>query len=335
MFFKKAIVASIFLAAVSAQQCRIIHQRLKVVVAKENLTLYDDKEVQDHLSTSFNLVDRPLVDIRKTPMSCIDSRNTHETIGTPGGDFAEFLAGLKVLLDTNKEYARVLGNQRALDGLVLRLLALFIKKLGRPFYMHSSMKHLKKLLEEMKVDRLPRGAVPKNLSDWMEQVVKPQHVGCGHIRHMLETPKEYKMPVALTKALIRAVYRIYWSQYSDAIELDFYDGNLVAKALLVVAEPPIRSKCSSFFFPAVVPHVDDSIEFDNESLFVYHAGAAKQFRQMFTIPFIMSYLKNKRISPRALFNNLNSLAKTQLEHTQGILAKDLPVYEFRYIVDQK
>ena len=141
-------------------------------------------------------------------VGCVDGRHPDCVAGAPGGN-----AGLLVLLLATWEAksGRELSPE-AVKGLFLRYLDHF-----GSFYLHTDREAQSRLVASLgpevgDVDALVRRP---SLSEparerLLEALLQPSHVGCGHLRLLLEEPETYQVRRALVEEVLRNFYLRLW-----------------------------------------------------------------------------------------------------------------------------
>lgn len=217
--------------------------------------------------------------------SCIDGRDEHPVIGTPGGDAGE----LALLLAAAEE----VGGTPFSESDVTHLFDAYVDAFGR-FYLHSDAHamerlgaslradprfapHAARLGDAMAVDafvRHPPHALEEAL---LEHLVRPEHVGCGHLRLQLEHPAEYHEREGLVAAVLRATFRALWrtpekvdfvvltGRHAEASVLVVHSEGEVHPWSWVAAVAPRAQGVSAF---VVHPEVTDYLRRENAALLV-------------------------------------------------------------------
>jgi hypothetical protein len=169
--------------------------------------------------------DFTLLDIESSSFHCIEGRGTDLELGTPGGDFGEFLSALA-------EYEHVTQRTLSLDD-VSQLLSAWLDWGPRgdlPFYYHTddtSLKHLQAHLhlngETGKVVGLDVEEPKDELKDQLlKDLTASKNQGCYYIKALLDNPQKFYLRAELTPLLIQALYKIIWNkdtQGSDGVAL--------------------------------------------------------------------------------------------------------------------
>jgi rhodanese-related sulfurtransferase len=173
--------------------------------------------------------------------SCIDGRETHPIIGTPGGDAGELL-----LLLTAAEDA---GAPPFSEEEVAHLFEAYVDAFGR-FYVHSDTRAIERLGDALRAD--PRFAAHRaRLGDaraieafvrhpphvleapLLDYLVMPAHVGCGHLRLQLEHPAEYHERQGLAAFVLRTTFRALW-RTPERVDFVVLGGEHTESGVLVV-----------------------------------------------------------------------------------------------------
>jgi hypothetical protein len=261
-------------------------------------------------------------------ISCVDGRDDSGIIGTPGGDGGEFLLALAAL-------ETISG--RTLDRATIdRLLSRRVDTFGR-FYLHTDVRAVGALIGSMQGDRrLDRAiagiagplewrrflaAPPEGIRDvLLEHVLQPAHVGCGHIKMMIERAAEYGVRRELVLDVLRAFYERRWGGMPD-LELAPLAGGHAEGAVLEVRLA--RGVQAFSWIPLVSPSAF------GEQAFVNHpqvsAFLRRQTAEWLTLQDDLVGLP--RAGGDALAAEIERLAAVQLGNTLGALARGLPVYE--------
>jgi rhodanese-related sulfurtransferase len=162
--------------------------------------------------------------------SCIDGRSTSPVLGTPGGDVGELVLALTALEQLTHERVR----EAALDA----LLAEHADAFGR-IYMHSDAHTIERIQHALSNDprvsseRRPRDRAstvalllrpPHELEPVvLEHFTRAEHIGCGHLRTMLEHAESYQTRADLVRASLRAVLRLAWRR-PESLDFEVLEG---------------------------------------------------------------------------------------------------------------
>ena len=265
-------------------------------------------------------------------LSCVDGRDERGVIGTPGADAGKFLLVLAAL-------ERVRGIE--LDEVAIRAGLLERFDAFGDFYFHTDLDALATLEEAARADphlarRTPaaqdHAAWSGFLSDpppdlreaLLEQLARPEHVGCGHLRLMQLYGEEYGVRPALVASFLRAAYRLLWDGAPE-IHATVLPGVHREGAVLNVAMAEAVWELS--WIPLVSPSCGGT------QMFVNHPDVARALRRN-----VVEFLRRTR-GPvsieddrvERLQEEVERLARRQLGLTLGHLAKGLPVYTVRYL----
>jgi rhodanese-related sulfurtransferase len=262
-------------------------------------------------------------------MSCVDGRDDSGVLGTPGGDGGEFLVLLGAI-------ERITGKRFTLAE-VRSLLARRLDTFGR-FYIHSDVHASNEFIKSMRTDKRLDAALanisealewraflsspPPELRDVvLEHLLRPGHIGCGHIRMMWQDSATYGVRPELPEMFLRAFMQLSWN---GAVEAEFTvlaGGHEERGVLRVFLADPIEPFTQ-------VPLVSPSCE--GTQMFVCH-------------PQIMSYLRTQlvrfaqlqaalvpKIDGDALRNTVEEMANAQMTATLQRLAKGLPMFDVTF-----
>jgi len=265
--------------------------------------------------------------------SCVDGRDRHPVIGTLGGDAGEMLLGLATV--------EQLTERPFTPSEVDALLDAHLEAFGR-FYLHTDEHALMALGETLQSD--PRWAEHRDELDdidglmalllhppraleraLIEHLTEPSHVGCGHLRLVLEHPSEYGVRPELTRALLRAFFR---RRFAGDPRLDYVvlHGEHHEGAVLQIVLPHDVQPYTKV--PAIAP-----MHASGTTLFVSHPQLSAYLRVQ-NANWIVEQLASSGIAddrPRVEASGLvpaqQQLAEQQLGATLSHLARGLPIYE--------
>ena len=152
--------------------------------------------------------------------SCVDGRDDHGVIGTPGGDAGEFLLALTSI-------ERAVGKPFPFECME-SVLRSYLDTFGH-FYIHSDTQAGNNLIKSMRADpeiaphlpgtsstpqdwRIFMTAPPEELRERIaEHMIIPGNLGCGHVRLMLQHPEQYLVRRELVEMFLRTYTRMRWS----------------------------------------------------------------------------------------------------------------------------
>lgn len=267
--------------------------------------------------------------------SCVDGRDEQGVIGTPGGDSGELLLALAAL----EEVTGTKLSPNAVEGMLRGEIDTF-----GPFYLHTDTHAFHQLTEAISKDPAlaPHVSGFKSDEQWhafldapprelwprlIEQLTVSTHLGCGHIRLMMQHPEEYGIRSEMVKSFLSAFHRLRW-QGSPDLELVTLDGTHEEVAVLnVYADTELWDFAP---IPLVSPAVGAS------QVFINHPQVAQRHREHY-VDFL------KRLPPlsqmpdkvEAFRKALHELANRQLGRTLHYLAKGLPIYAAHYLGEDK
>lgn len=265
---------------------------------------------------------------------CIDGRAQHPVLGAPGGDAGELLLALAAL----EESAGV----RLDDAHVEAVFDAYVQSFGR-FYLHSDTHAMERLGAALATDpRLASLPTPRDvaaLRSWvlrpppaaeaalLDLLTRPAHVGCGHLRGLLEDPAGYGVRPGLVEAVLRSAFRKSWRE-PEAVDFDVLEGRHDEAAVvevLLAGEVHAHTRV-----PMLVPHAG------GRGLFVHHPGV-EAFARAETRDFLLdasaSLLGVEGVGPARFARTLDALAERQLRLTLSRLARGLPTIELRVVGD--
>lgn len=261
--------------------------------------------------------------------SCVDGRDDHGVIGTPGGDAGELLLGLAAA-------ERVRGRPfEARD--VLRLLEHHIDTFGR-FYMHSDTHAMNRMIIDgfRKDDRIiphlgsmfaaeewrrwmlkPPAAVREAL---LSHLTRPENIGCGHLKFAMTANDDYGVRRELAEHFLRAFHTLRWA---GAPEFEFVvlGGDHVEGA---VANVVVKGDLHSYTrVPLVSPMVA------GRQMFVNHPQVTAFLRREQAAHLVECGAVAPADADR-LVETLTTLGPQQAGATLGRLARGLPVFELTF-----
>ncbi len=290
------------------------------------------EQVQTHLgdpySTRWMKLAALLVNGR---LSCVDGRDATGVLGTPGGDAGEFALALAA---TEHVTARPIDSDK-----VAELLARRVEVFGH-FYVHTDIHASNQLIQSMRADRrldAPLAEVfdplewrrffsgpPNEVRDVvLEHALRPEHLGCGHLRHMANDPASYGVRDGLVRDVMRGVYTRRWCGDID-VELSVLPGGHAEGGVLLVM---LESGVAPFSrIPLVSPQADRT------QLFVSHPQVADYLREQQAefLGMQRDLLDLSLGQVRDIARTLAELGAKQTARTLGLLAKGLPVFEARF-----
>lgn len=263
--------------------------------------------------------------------SCIDGRDDHPVLGTPGGDAGELVLALSAL--------ETVSGRRIDESRLAALFEAYAEAFGR-FYLHTDRHALHRLAESLRADArftdagalvanehaveaLVRQPPPALARPLLDHLVAPEHVGCGHLRLMLQHPAEYGVRREVVEGVLRAAFRRGW-RWPEALHFVVLDGDHDERAVVrVVLEREVHAYTR---VPTIAPHAHGI------GLFVYHPQVAAFVRRE-NASFLLEHemeLVGRHVLPERFQRVVSVLADHQLETTRRHLAAELPVYDLHF-----
>jgi hypothetical protein len=295
------------------------HSRLKE--RKRNMPL-TAAEIVRHISEDKNIEWVAAKNLLADTMeSCVDGRGDLGIVGTPGGNAGEFLLAVATL-------EKVTSEPFDLDHLP-DFFKGYLRRFGR-FYMHGDTHALEHLPNEIAAHLQPAESrarqwgnllrnPPREIQQrLLEELLKPEHIGCGHLKLMLTRPDDYGVRSELTLAFLKTFFQSLWAggpvEYV-VLEGDHQEGAVVNVVLAgeVNGETPI---------PTITPQVR------GQQMFVNHPQAASFLRWELAIG--IDQLTPVTVEPTSFHHAIGELANRQLGHTLQALAKGLPIFEAKF-----
>ncbi len=254
--------------------------------------------------------------------ACVDGRDAHAIVGTPGGDAGELLLALSV--------AEQLGRAPFSAEAVERVFGDYLDAFGH-FYLHTDSEAASRWLEDAGLsaddtediedaEALLREPPEPARARLLETVAEPHHVGCGHLRLSLQHAEAYGVRPGLVRDVLVAYFERLWSG-DDRLEFVVLEGDHAESAILrVEMGHPVHAYSN---VPLVSPRVGDTEVFvvhPEVSAFIRGQNAAFLLEEVPT-------LTAAGVDEQAFLTSLQSLAEQQIGETIAYLAPDLPVFE--------
>lgn len=175
------------------------------------------EDVEAHLGDPAEIVWVKLASLLlQATRSCVDGRGDMGILGTPGGDAGELVLALHAL-------ERFVGRRLSHD--VLTTLVERAASAMGSLYMHTDTHARERLVAALDADpelatadlgddmdwwRWLSSPPPEHRARVLEQLLKPEHVGCGHLRLMLEHRDDYGVRGDLVRDVITAFTELRW-----------------------------------------------------------------------------------------------------------------------------
>jgi rhodanese-related sulfurtransferase len=263
--------------------------------------------------------------------ACVDGRDDHGVVGTPGGDAGEFLLAL--------------GAIEAVGGpidpaKVAPLLRSWVDTFGS-FYLHSDVAALNRLILALRAHGgIPESALPLRTdppSAWrawfgnppqeyrsvlLDLLVSPDHLGCGHLRLTLTTGSQYGVREELVRAFLRAFFELRWEGWLELGFVPLGGGHQEGAVLRVFVEGELWPFTK---IPLISPNVGG-----RQAFVVHPQVTAYQRRQ------VAAYLQGSPILPHlsgradALSEAMAVLGGKQASLTLSRLAAGLPIFDVTF-----
>lgn len=263
--------------------------------------------------------------------ACVDGRDAHAIVGTPGGDAGELILALATV--------ESITGRPLPDADVERLFDAYLEAFGH-FYLHTDAHALATLLDAVEEDhpdvdvpnpddrsaaldfvRNPPGEVKSSLE---RHLVEPDAVGCGHLRLMLRDPEGYAVRPELTTTVLRTFFRRLWARH-PAPEYVVLEGGH-AESAVVSVELDVEEVHAYTRIPLMSPRIEDT------EVFVSHPQVARFIRRE-NAAFLLDELPRLRelgVDAPTFYEELDRLAARQLGATLDALAPELPHYKVEF-----
>jgi rhodanese-related sulfurtransferase len=259
--------------------------------------------------------------------ACVDGRDDSSVVGTPGGDAGEFMLGLGA---TEHVLGRPLGRAEVAELLRRRL-----DTFGR-FYMHTDIAAGNRLIAALRSDDRLTAAIGTTYEalEWrtwlseppaearpplLEHFTDPAHMGCGHLRLMLQNPAQYDVRSALLRDFLAAFYSTRWDGAPEMENVVLPGGHEEGAVVNVRVEGELHAYS---WVPLLSP------AYAGTQMFVNHPQvSAYMRRELAAFLAEQSDLWGAPLDAAALLAALEALAGRQLAATLGHLAKGLPIYD--------
>jgi hypothetical protein len=160
----------------------------------------------------------------------------------------------------------------------------------------------------------------------LEHLVDPAHIGCGHIRLMLQHSDEYGIRPELVLSFMRAFYRLWWEGAAE-LQLTTLPGGHEEGAVVNIR---LAENVLSLSNIALI-----SPQCGGQQMFVNHPDISAYLRQA-TVRYLARGVGPLSVEPAqegALQAAVDELAARQMTATLGHLAKGLPVFEVIFSAD--
>ena len=261
--------------------------------------------------------------------SCVDGRDDHGVIGTPGGDAGELLLALAAA-------ERVSGKPFSSED-VERILLRHVDTFGR-FYMHSDValnrqvfdryredariapyvKHVETGEDRRTFHKQPPAAIREAM---LEHLVKPELMGCGHLNFAM-TVDDYQVRPALARAFLEAFHRLRWSGVLELEWIVLGGAHNEGAVVNICVDGGLHSYTR-------VPLVSPSV--GGVQIFVNHPQVTSFLRG--ELAAFLCEIGAASCEHDHLTDAIEKLGAAQASMTLGRLARGLPVFEIRFDLD--
>jgi rhodanese-related sulfurtransferase len=295
--------------------------------APDKVTVEDvRRHVGDRLSVRW--IKLPALLVRGL-VSCVDGRDDSGIIGSPGGDAGELLVGLRAL---ERAMYRDLT-----EAEVLTLLSRRLDVFGR-FYMHTDILAANETIKVLQADHRFEQAIHglDDALDWLrfwaeppaalrpallDYWLKPDHIGCGHLRLALTRTAEYDLREPLVRAVLRGFHEKRW-EGSPELELVALSGVHTERAVLNVRTAGPLQPFSRI--PLVSPAVFGA------QVFVHHPRVTSYLRKQLAQFLALQTDICGPIDWEELHVDMERLGSVQLGLTLRALALGLPIFDVTF-----
>lgn len=262
--------------------------------------------------------------------ACVDGRDDSSVVGTPGGDAGELMLGLAAV-------ERVLGRPLT-RGSVTKLLRRRLDTFGR-FYMHTDIAAGNRFIASLRADPRLTKAIGSTFEalEWrqwlgeppvearpalLEHFCQPGHMGCGHLRLMLQNPEQYEVRSALVLDFLRTFFSTRWAGAPELENVVLPGGHQEGAVVNVRVEGQLHAYS---WVPLLSP------AFAGTQMFVNHPQVSAFMRgELAAFLAEQGDLWGQALDAKALLEVLEGIAGRQLSATLGHLAKGLPVYDLTF-----
>lgn len=250
--------------------------------------------------------------------ACVDGRDAHAIIGTPGGDAGELVLALAT--------AETLGSAPFTTEGVDAVFAAYLEAFGH-FYLHTDTHAAQRWLkgaglgveEGADLTALLRDPPKDTRTALLNSVAEPPHVGCGHLRLSLQFADDYGVRPGLVRDVLSAYFTRLWAG-DERLEFVVLAGDHAESGILQIEMArPVHAYSK---IPLVSPRVGDTEVFvvhPQVSAFVRHQNAPFLLEE---VPSLMA----SGVDESKFLSTQQTLAEQQLRETIRHLAPDLPVF---------
>ncbi len=250
--------------------------------------------------------------------ACVDGRDAHAIVGTPGGDAGELILALAT--------AEALGGFQFSVEAVERVFTSYLDAFGH-FYLHTDVHAARRwllsaevpLVEDTDLAEVLHSPPVARRDALLASVTKPEHVGCGHLRLSLQHADAYGVRPALVEAVLGAYFQRLWAA-EGRLEFVVLQGDHAESAIVEVdMGGPVHAFST---IPLVSPRVGET------EVFVVHPQVSAFIRRenaAFLLEAVPSLMASG-VDEQAFLASQHALAHQQLTETIRRLAPRLPSF---------
>lgn len=259
-------------------------------------------------------------------LSCIDGRAETPLLGAPGGDAGEFVLSLGAL---ERHLGRAVG-----PAWIASVFERYVAAFGR-FYLHTDRHAMERLREVLRrdarfashhaaladldgVEAFVRAPPPELEDALLDVMLRPEHVGCGHLRLAMESPERYGIRDGLVADVLRATFHEAWRR-PELVDFVVLEGEHAERGVIEVHldAPTVHAHT---LVPMVAPHEDTA------AYFVVHPQVMGFVREENAHFFVeqLDDADQRLVDTEALHAHIERLGAQQLAATVSRLASSLP-----------
>jgi hypothetical protein len=144
--------------------------------------------------------------IRNVPCTCVDGRTPGVRYSVAGGSFGLIAETLGELESKGVQINEALVNQVFLA---------FAEKIG-PVYLHTDQAALDRIFCRMGLDKETRlkELTPEQQETFIELASKPDYIGCGHVKLLLEDHQGYQIRPCVVETSLRVFFQQYFAGHA-------------------------------------------------------------------------------------------------------------------------
>jgi len=258
--------------------------------------------------------------------SCVDGRDRHAVVGTPGGDIGELLLALAAVESWTGHVMDEAEIQGAFDA--------HLEAFG-DFYMHTDLHAIEILAERLRNDPEFRSIPLSNIADvetflrsppselqapLLKVLLIPETMGCGHLRLMALDPEAYRVRLALLDSVVSGFFTRLWAKVPD-MRYEILTGNHGEGAVVNVRlDEPVHPYTR---IPLLEP------DHHGTEMFVRHPDFVDWLREQRVQLLLQEddWLRAHQLDPAGFLGAINELADIQLKATVVALAPNLPMFD--------